>query len=180
MTSSISAPAPAYRHLEYLVDDGIVTIALNRPEQMNTVGPDMRDELVAAFVAADEDPEVRAIVVTGRGRAFCAGADVSGGARTFHAESAGWGPVEEFRDGGGRITMQIFRSTKPVIGAVNGVAAGLGATMLLPMDILLAAETARIGFVFARRGLVPEACSTWFLRAGSAFHAPRSGFTPAG
>lgn len=156
-------PAAAYSHLEYLLDDGILTIALNRPEHLNTVGPAMRDELIDAFATADRDPDVRVIVVTGRGKAFCAGADVSGGTDTFCAKAAGWGPVEDFRDGGGQITLQIFASTKPVIGAVNGVAAGLGATMLLPMDILLAADTARIGFVFSRRGLVPEACATWFL-----------------
>ncbi len=152
-----------YEYLEYLLDDAVLTIALNRPEQLNTIGPAMREELIAALAAADADPAVRAVVVTGRGRAFCAGADVSGGPATFDADAAGWGSVEDFRDGGGRIALQIFASTKPVIGAVNGVAAGLGATMLLPMDILLAADTARVGFVFNRRGLVPEACSTWFL-----------------
>ena len=152
-----------YAHLEYELDDGVLVVALNRPDQLNTVTPAMRDELIDAFTTADRDPAVRVVVVTGRGRAFCAGADVSRGADTFDAQSAGWGSVEDFRDGGGRIALRIFASTKPVIGAVNGVAAGLGATMLLPMDILLAADTARVGFVFTRRGLVPEACSTWFL-----------------
>lgn len=152
-----------YEFLEYMVEAGILTLALNRPDQFNTIGPVMRAELVDAFTRADRDPDIRVIVVTGRGKAFCAGADVSSGAQTFNAKSAGWGPAEEFRDGGGQIALQIFASTKPIIGAVNGVAAGLGATMLLPMDILLAADTARIGFVFARRGLVPEACATWFL-----------------
>ena len=144
--------------------ENILTITLNRPEKMNTVTPQMREELISAFATADLDPEVRVIVVTGSGKAYCAGADVSGGSKTFDPQARGWSDtVEDFRDGGGQIALEIFRSTKPVIGAVNGVAAGLGATMLLPMDILLASESARFGFVFARRGIVPEACATWFL-----------------
>lgn len=153
-----------YDTINYTVADQILTIELNRPEKMNAVTPQMRQELIAAFAEADKDPEVRVIVVTGAGKAYCAGADVSGGAKTFDPAARGWAEnIEDFRDGGGQITLQIFESTKPVIGAINGVAAGLGATMLLPMDILLAADTARIGFVFAKRGLVPEACATWFL-----------------
>ncbi len=152
-----------YEYLRYTVSEQILTIELDRPDQLNTVHPAMREELIAAFAAGDADPDVRVIVVTGRGRAFCAGADISRGAATFDAKTAGWDDVANFRDGGGRIALQIFDCTKPVIGAVNGVAAGLGATMLLPMDIIVAADTVRIGFVFARRGLVPEACSTWFL-----------------
>lgn len=152
-----------YQSIDYTVADQIATITLDRPDQLNTITEQMLDEIVAALAAGDGDPEVRAIVVTGRGKAFCAGADVSGGAKAFDADEAGWGNPEDFRDGGGRITLQIFQSTTPVIGAVNGVAAGLGATMLLPMDIVLAANSARIGFVFARRGIVPEACATWFL-----------------
>lgn len=153
-----------FEMIGYSVEDGILTITLNRPDKMNAITSPMREELIEAFARADRDPEVRVIVVTGSGKAYCAGADVSGGTKTFDPQARGWADnVEEFRDGGGQITLQIFSSTKPVIGAINGVAAGLGATMLLPMDILMAAETARIGFVFARRGLVPEACATWFL-----------------
>lgn len=150
--------------ITYAVDDRIATITLNRPEKMNAITTEMREGLIEAFGRADADPAVRAIVVTGSGKAFCAGADVSGGAKTFDPKERGWADdIDSFRDGGGQITLKIFESTKPVIGAINGVAAGLGATMLLPMDILLASETARIGFVFAKRGIVPEACATWFL-----------------
>lgn len=150
--------------IRYDVDDRVATITINRPDKMNTITSEMRDTLVQRFAQANEDPDVRAIVVTGAGRAFCAGADVSGGSKTFDAEERGWADdIESFRDGGGLIALEIFASTKPVIGAINGVAAGLGATMLLPMDILLASEDARIGFVFAKRGIVPEACATWFL-----------------
>lgn len=153
-----------FETIDYTVDGKILTLTLNRPDKMNAVTPQMREELIEAFRRANEDPQVAVIVVTGSGKAYCAGADVSGGSKTFDPQARGWAEsVEEFRDGGGQITLQIFNSTKPVIGAINGVAAGLGATMLLPMDILMAADTARIGFVFARRGLVPEACASWFL-----------------
>lgn len=155
--------ARRFEFLRYTVSDHVLTVELDRPDQLNAITAAMREELIDAFASAERDPQVRAIVVTGRGDAFCAGADVSGGATTFDAAHAGWGRAEEFRDGGGRIALQLYRSTKPVIAAVNGVAAGLGATMLLPMDVLFAADTARFGFVFARRGLVPEACATWFL-----------------
>jgi enoyl-CoA hydratase/carnithine racemase len=153
----------SYEYLNYTVADHILTIELNRPEKLNAVTPALREELIAALAAANADSDVRVVVVTGAGRAFCAGADVSGGAKTFDGDAVGWDRLEDFRDGGGRIALEIFNCTKPVIGAVNGVAAGLGATMLLPMDIVLAVDTARIGFVFARRGLVAEACATWFL-----------------
>ncbi|QIX25528.1 crotonase/enoyl-CoA hydratase family protein [Nocardioides sp. JQ2195] len=153
-----------FETIDYTVDDKILTLTLNRPDKMNAVTQQMREELIEAFAKANEDPDVAVIVVTGSGKAYCAGADVSGGSKTFDPKARGWADnVEDYRDGGGQITLQIFESTKPVIGAINGVAAGLGATMLLPMDILMAADTARIGFVFARRGLVPEACATWFL-----------------
>jgi enoyl-CoA hydratase/carnithine racemase len=153
-----------YQDISYQVTDRVATITLDRPERLNTVTTAMRDELIDAFEQVDADPEVSAVVVTGRGKAFCAGADVSGGAKTFDPQERGWAEqVEDFRDGGGLLTLRIFACTKPVIGAVNGVAAGLGATMLLPMDIRLAADSARFGFVFARRGIVPEACATWFL-----------------
>ena len=153
-----------YERIRYAVDEAVLTVTLDREDRLNAVDPQMREELVEAFAAADRDPEVRAVVVTGSGRAFCAGADVSGGSSTFDSSSNGWASdVEEFRDGGGRIALQVFACRKPVIAAVNGVAAGLGATMLLPMDLVLASTTARFGFVFTRRGLVPEASSTWFL-----------------
>ncbi|MCD9199869.1 crotonase/enoyl-CoA hydratase family protein [Aeromicrobium wangtongii] len=153
-----------YETIVCTVTDHIATIELNRPEAMNSIDQTMLDELTAVFAQTNADPDVRVVVVTGRGRAYCAGADLSGGSASLDAEERGWAEeIDEFRDGGGLITLQIFESTKPVIGAVNGVAAGLGATMLLPMDIILASETARFGFVFAKRGIVPEACSTWFL-----------------
>ncbi|WP_456695929.1 enoyl-CoA hydratase-related protein [Aeromicrobium sp. P5_D10] len=150
-----------YETLVYTVADQIATIELNRPEAMNSVTLKMCEELADVFAVTNDDPDVRVVVVTGRGKAYCAGADLSGGAETLDIE--GRSDVSEFRDEGGLITLKIFESTKPVIGAVNGVAAGLGATMLLPMDFIMAAESARFGFVFAKRGIVPEACSTWFL-----------------
>lgn len=146
------------------VRDHVFTIELNRPEALNTLTTPMLEGLEQAFLDADADPEVRVVVITGRGKAYCAGADLSGGADTFDPQEAGWGDdADAFRDGGGLITLEIFACTKPVIAAVNGVAAGLGATMLLPMDIILASERARFAFVFTKRGIVPEACATWFL-----------------
>jgi enoyl-CoA hydratase/carnithine racemase len=144
------------------LDQGVLTITLNRPDRLNAWTPTMGSELIAAFDAADADDEVRVIIVTGAGRGFCAGADLAGGGGTFdYRQRESEGPVP--RDGGGRFTLRVFESTKPVIAAINGPAVGVGATMTLPMDIRLAAEEARIGFVFARRGIVPEACSSWFL-----------------
>lgn len=154
----------AYERIRYDVEDGIATVTLDRPDRLNAIDPQMREELIDVVGVADDDPDVRVVVVTGSGRAFCAGADVSGGSDAFDASSNDWGPdLEDFRDGGGRITLRIFAATTPVIAAVNGVAAGLGATMLLPMDLVLASREARFAFVFARRGIVPEASSTWFL-----------------
>jgi enoyl-CoA hydratase/carnithine racemase len=142
--------------------DGVLTITLNRPDRLNAWTPTMGEELIEAFDAADADDGVRAIIVTGAGRGFCAGADLQGGGATFDwRERQGAGEIP--RDGGGRFTLRVFECTKPVIAAINGPAVGVGATMTLPMDIRLAAEDARIGFVFARRGIVPEACSSWFL-----------------
>jgi enoyl-CoA hydratase/carnithine racemase len=144
--------------------DGILTITLNRPERLNAFTETMRRELIAAFDLADSDDEVRVVIVTGEGRGFCAGADLGGGGATFdwrERESAdGW---DVPRDGGGQVSLRIFESTKPVIAAINGPAVGVGITMTLPMDIRLVAEGAKIGFVFTRRGIVPEACSSWFL-----------------
>lgn len=155
--------------LLYAVEDGIATITLNRPEKMNAFTPQMRDEMIQAFDRTDADDSVRAVIVTGAGRAFCAGADLSKGGATFDYASRKETTREEnkvgdvYRDGGGMTTLRIFRSLKPVICAVNGAAVGIGVTMQLPMDIRLASTDARFGFVFARRGIVPEAASSWFL-----------------
>lgn len=153
----------------YAAEDGIATITLNRPEKLNAFTSKMRDELIAAFDETDRDDAVRAVIVTGAGRAFCAGADLSGGGATFDYAARKVSGREEmrvgevYRDGGGLVTLRIFRSLKPVIGAINGAAVGIGVTMQLPMDIRLASSAARFGFVFARRGVVPEAASSWFL-----------------
>jgi enoyl-CoA hydratase/carnithine racemase len=153
-----------YEQIRAEVTDHVLTITLNRPERLNAWTPTMMEELIAVFDRADADDDVRAIVITGAGRGFCAGADLERGGATFDWRSrerqAG---VETPRDGGGRFTLRVFECTKPVIAAINGPAVGVGATMTLPMDVRLAAEEARIGFVFARRGIVPEACSSWFL-----------------
>jgi enoyl-CoA hydratase/carnithine racemase len=153
------------------VADSVMTITLNRPEKLNAFTPAMRDGLIAAIDRADADDAVRVVIVTGAGRGFCAGADISEGGGRFDvskrlgADDAGeidYGR-EEVRDSGGRLALRIFASLKLVIGAVNGAAVGVGATMLLPMDIRLASTAAKFGFPFVRRGIVPEACSTWFL-----------------
>jgi enoyl-CoA hydratase/carnithine racemase len=161
--------APAFETLLYAVEDGVATITLNRPDRLNAFTVRMRDELIAAFDATDADDAVRAVIVTGAGRAFCAGADLSSGATTFDFEKRS-DPAREaarvgdvYRDGGGLVTLRIYRSLKPVIGAINGAAVGVGVTMQLPMDIRLASTQARFGFVFSRRGIVPEAASSWFL-----------------
>ncbi len=142
--------------------DHVLTITLNRPDRLNAFTATMGDELRAAFDEADAEDEVRAVIVTGAGRGFCAGADLGRGSETF-AKREHEDPDSIPRDGGGRLTLRIFECTKPVIAAINGPAVGIGATMTLPMDVRLACQSARIGFVFARRGIVPEACSSWFL-----------------
>ena len=164
--------------LLYDIEDNILTITLNRPDKLNAFNFQMQNDLIKAFDEADKDDNVKAIIVTGAGRGFCAGADLSAGARTFDFESRDdrsdkQGAVLEngeidwsspsIRDGGGLVTLRIFDCLKPVISACNGPAVGVGVTMQLAMDIRLASEEARYGFVFARRGLVPEACSSWFL-----------------
>ena len=161
-------PHPTFETLLYDVEDGIATITLNRPERMNAFTPKMELELIAAFDATDADDAVGAVIVTGAGRGFCAGADLGGGGGTFgegrQAERAAAGDTEDLtRDGGGRVTLRIFDSLKPVIAAVNGAAVGVGATMQLAMDVRIAVDGAKYGFVFARRGITPEACSSWFL-----------------
>ena len=143
--------------------DAILTITLHRPDKLNAFTTHMRDELIAAFSAADADDDVRVVIVTGAGRAFCAGADLSAGRQTFDFAKRGAAGAEGGRDGGGRVSLAIYASRKPVIAAVNGPAVGVGVTMTLPMDIRIASSEARFGFVFARRGIVPEACSSWFL-----------------
>jgi enoyl-CoA hydratase/carnithine racemase len=162
-------PSPSFETILYAVDDGIATITLNRPERLNAFTTGMMSDMIAAFDLTDADDAVKAVIVTGAGRGFCAGADLSGGADTFNRNARQEPAREEgrvggiVRDGGGRLTLRIFDSLKPVIAAVNGPAVGVGATMQLAMDIRMASTEARYGFVFARRGLNPEACSSWFL-----------------
>src|SRR5213079_728214 len=153
----------AFQEILYDVADGVATITLNRPERLNAFTPTMMQELIDAFDRVDADDDVRAVIVTGAGRGFCAGADLGGGGGTFDARDRGNGGDEQHRDGGGRVSLRIFDCTKPVIAAINGPAVGVGITMTLPMDVRLVAEGAKIGFVFTRRGIVPEACSSWFL-----------------
>ncbi len=164
----------AYETIKYDVADQILTITLNRPEKLNAFNATMMNELIDAFDKADADDNVRAIIVTGEGRAFCAGADLSSGGDTFDRD-AKRGPAKRLangdvdysdpgiRDGGGQVTLRIFKCLKPVIGAINGPAVGIGVTMQLPMDIRIASDNARFGFVFSQRGIVPEAASSWFL-----------------
>ncbi len=156
----------AFEQITTELADRVLTITLNRPERLNAWTARMGSELREAFDRVDADDEVRAVIVTGAGRGFCAGADLESGGDTFDyrartGEDAGAGAPP--RDNGGQLTLRIFESTKPVIAAINGPAVGVGATMTLPMDVRLASETARMGFVFVRRGIVPEACSSWFL-----------------
>ncbi len=141
--------------------DGVLTVTLHRPERLNAFTPRMMGELLSLFDEIDADDDVRAVIVTGAGRGFCAGADLGGGGSTFDA--SGEESVDAHRDGGGRVALRIFECLKPVIAAINGPAVGVGVTMTLPMDIRIASDEARFGFVFCRRGIVPEAASSWFL-----------------
>ncbi len=157
----------AYETIRYEVDAGILTLTLNRPDRLNAFNGTMMQEMIDAFDKADADDNVRAIIITGEGRGFCAGADLEKGGDTFNYDErddreSGKEQLAP-RDGGGLLTLRIFESIKPVIGAINGAGVGIGATMQLPMDIRIASEKARFGFVFSRRGIVPEACSSWFL-----------------
>ena len=147
-----------FEHIRYEVADGVLTITLDRPDRLNAFTATMGHELIQAFDASDADDDVRVVIVTGAGRAFCAGADLEAAGATFD-----YGGDEVHRDGGGRVVLRIHESKKPVIAAINGPAVGVGITMTLPMDFRLVAEGAKLGFVFARRGIVPEACSSWFL-----------------
>ena len=153
----------SYSQILYDVEDGVLTITMNRPEKLNAFTGTMMTEMIDAFDRSDADDSIRAVIVTGAGRAFCAGADLAAGGSTFDADGRADRPKGLNRDGGGLLTLRIFDSKKPVIAAVNGPAVGIGVTMTLAMDIRIAADVARFGFVFARRGIVPEACSTWFL-----------------
>jgi enoyl-CoA hydratase/carnithine racemase len=161
--------APQFETITYALEDGVAVVTLNRPEKLNAFNTQMMRDLIDLFDVTDADDAVRAVIVTGAGRAFCAGADLSAGAQTFDYETRGGEALAERqrdgvqRDGGGLLTLRIFDSLKPVIAAVNGAAVGVGATMQLAMDIRLASTEARYGFVFARRGLNPEAASSWFL-----------------
>jgi enoyl-CoA hydratase/carnithine racemase len=149
----------AYETVETSREDGVLTLTLSRPDRLNALNVQMLEELLRAFDEIDADDAVRAVIVTGAGRAFCAGADLGGGGATFDTGRT----TEIPRDGGGRITLRLYECRKPVIAAINGAAVGVGVTMTLPMDVRIASEKARFGFVFARRGIVPEAASSWFL-----------------
>lgn len=166
----------SYQTIRYELNEGLLTITLDRPEQLNAFTPQMAEELIDAFRRASGDDAVRAIIVTGAGKAFCAGMDLSSSGNVFgldesqrptlddmHNRLEDPAIVQGVRDTGGRVTLAIFECTKPVIAAINGAAVGIGATMTLAMDIRLASEKARIGFVFGKIGIVPEACSSWFL-----------------
>ena len=165
-----------YQTIRYELTDGILTITLNRPDQLNAFTPQMATELIDAFGQASRDDEVRAVIVTGAGKAFCAGMDLSAEGNVFGLDESLRPGIDDMherlqedaivhgvRDTGGRVTLAIFACTKPVIGAINGAAVGIGATMTLAMDIRFASDKARIGFVFGKIGIVPEACSSWFL-----------------
>jgi enoyl-CoA hydratase/carnithine racemase len=151
----------AFETLQTELRDRILTVTLHRPERLNAVTTGMLQECLRVLDEADADDEVRVVIFTGAGRAYCAGADLEAGGATFDAGGAT--PHEVPRDGGGRLTLRLFQLRKPVIAAINGPAVGVGATMTLAMDVRIASESARFGFVFARRGIVPEACSSWFL-----------------
>ncbi len=153
-----------YEQILYDVSDNILTITLNRPDRLNAFTQVMRDELIDAFDRADEDDDIRAIIVTGAGVAFCAGADLGEGKNTFNYEARGLAREDAVhRDGGGQVTLRMYSCKKPIIGAINGPAVGIGITMTLPMDVRIASKDAKMGFVFSKRGIVPEACSSWFL-----------------
>ena len=160
---------PTFETLLYAVEDGIATITLNRPDKLNAFNTQMMQDMIAAFDLTDADDAVRVVIITGAGRGFCAGADLAGGAQTFDYDARGGADrsartvAGAQRDGGGLLTLRIFNSLKPVISACNGPAVGIGVTMQLAMDIRLASTEARYGFVSARRGLNPEAASSWFL-----------------
>lgn len=141
------------------LDAGVLTLTLNRPDRLNAYNRELHTALIDALRRADRDDDVRVVVVTGAGRGFCAGADLEAGGQAFHSDD----DPASYRDGGGLLSLEIFRLTKPILAAINGPAVGVGVTMTLPMDVRIASQTARLGFVFTRRGMVPEACSSFFL-----------------
>ena len=153
-----------YKEIKTSKEGNIFIISLNRPEKLNSFTRVMQDELIKVFDYTDENDDIKAVIITGSGKAFCAGADLVEGANTFnYGEQGNKLSNEDHRDGGGMVALRIYESKKPVIGAINGDAVGVGVTMTLPMDIRIASDKARFGFVFSRRGAVPEACSSWFL-----------------
>lgn len=167
---AIAKKALQYDTILYEVEDKVLTLTLNRPDRLNAFNGQMLKDLLGALDKADADDEVRAIIVTGAGRGFCAGADLSAGGDSFksvdkfsNSEGGGSGAAKVHRDGGGLLTLRIFDLKKPIIAAINGAAVGVGITMTLAMDVRLASDKARMGFVFAQRGIAPEACSSWFL-----------------
>jgi enoyl-CoA hydratase/carnithine racemase len=158
---------PAFEHIRLDIADHIATITLNRPDKLNAFTAKMQGELLAALDETDANDDVRVVIVTGAGRGFCAGADLGSGGATFDYDKRSEPPPQSkngvYRDGGGMVALRIFESLKPIIAAINGPAVGVGVTMTLPMDIRLASTEAKFGFVFARRGISPEAASSWFL-----------------
>jgi enoyl-CoA hydratase/carnithine racemase len=150
-----------FEQIKYEKEKGIGLITLNRPDKLNAFSALMMREIIQALDQAEADDEIRVLVFTGAGRAYCAGADLSAGGGSAFSYKAE--PIDEFRDGGGVMNLRIFEMKKPVIAAINGPAVGVGATMTLPMDIRLASDTARMGFVFTRRAIAPDGCCTWFL-----------------
>jgi enoyl-CoA hydratase/carnithine racemase len=165
-----------YETIDYAVSDGVLVLTLSRPDQLNAFTVQMAEELIDAFERVNQDDDVAAVVVTGAGRAFCAGMDLSVGGNVFGLDEALQPTLEDLvhrsedpeflagvRDAGGRASLAIYACLKPVIAAINGPAIGVGATVTLPMDVRIASQAARIGFVFGRLGIVPEACSSWFL-----------------
>jgi len=153
-----------YRELLTSQHGDTYVVSLNRPKKLNAFTKTMQDELIKVFDYTDENDDIKSVVITGEGRAYCAGADLVDGPNTFnYSEQGNRLSNDDHRDGGGLVALRIFRSKKPVIGAINGDAVGVGATMTLPMDVRIASKSARFGFVFSRRGAVPEACSSWFL-----------------
>ena len=153
-----------YRELLTSQHGDTYVVSLNRPKKLNAFTKTMQEELIKVFDYTDENDDIKSVVITGEGRAYCAGADLVDGPNTFnYSEQGNRLSNDDHRDGGGLVALRIFRSKKPVIGAINGDAVGVGATMTLPMDVRIASKSARFGFVFSRRGAVPEACSSWFL-----------------
>ena len=152
-----------YKNIKTIIKESSLIIYLSRPDKMNTFTKRMQEEIVHALDESENNDEIRSIIFTGDGKAFCAGADLSSGGDTFDSSDRTDKKNDVVRDSGGLLTLRLFKSTKPLIAAINGVAVGIGATMLLPMDARICSNKARFGFVFAKRGIVPEAASSWFL-----------------